>query len=129
MAFAAKYQLILSLEYTDKTTFEKVLGPENATKLMALDIKNVINDIDFEFSMDAMKIQSIATKMQQSMQLLEIAPKLVDAAGNPLVDMKPVVDFLLQGMGMGESVELSDESIQESIQKAVAMKKAFADAS
>jgi hypothetical protein len=48
--------------------------------------------------MDAMKIQSIATKMNQSIQLLGMLPNLVDAAGSPLVNAKPIVDFVLQGM-------------------------------
>ena len=63
---------------------------------MALKIEDVINDMDFDFDMDAMKIQSIANKMNQSIQLLELAPKLVDIAGNPLVNVEPIFKFIIQ---------------------------------
>ena len=128
MAFAAKYQLILSLEYTEKSMFERVLGKEWAAKIQALDIEDVINDVDFDFSMDAMKVQSIANKMNQSIQLLTLAPKLVDAAGNPLVDVWPLFKFVLQWMWMDENMELTEESIGVAVKKAVATKKMFQDA-
>jgi hypothetical protein len=113
------------LEYTDKKTFEKVLGKEAAERIMQISVEDAINDIDFERSMDAMKIQSIATKMNQAIQLLNIAPKVVDSAGNLLMDVKPLVKFLLQGMGLGDEGIINDQDITEAIDRAVKTKKEF----
>jgi hypothetical protein len=129
MGFAAKYQFILSLEYTDKKTFEKVIGPEGYAKISQITVEDAINDIDFEWSMDAMKIQSLSNKMNQAIQLLQIAPKVVDAAGNQQMDVKPLVKFLLQGMGLGDEGILKEEDIQQSVDLAVKTKKMYQDAS
>lgn len=125
MWFSAKYQFILSLEYTEEETFKKVLWEEWAALVTAIDIKDAIEDINFDFSMDAMKIQSIATKMQQGIELLQIAPKLVDSAGNALVNLKPVVKYILQGMWIGDDVELTDVDLEEAVAKLQKMKAAL----
>lgn len=117
MSFVAKYRLILSLEYTDSETFEKILWTDWRAVIEWLDIDRVINDMDFEFDMSAMKLQSLSIKMQQALQLLQMSPNLVDSAGNRLIDVKPLVEFLMHSMGMDWDVSLSiDEAIEQAEQ-------------
>jgi len=128
MWFSAKYMFILSLYYTDKDIFKKVLGDEWYNKIMEISIEDAINDIDFEFNMDADKIKSISQKMQQGISLLQTLPALKDAGGNPIVDPIPIVDMILRGMSMGESVKLTDDDIKVAAEKSATIKKTFDEA-
>ena len=116
---------ILSMYYTDQAIFERVLGPEGYAKIKDLDIEEIINDIDFEFNMDADKIKSVSQKMNGALQLLQYLPNLKDAAGNPIVDPVPVVDMILEGLGMSGSVKFTVEDAQASAELAGEIKKAF----
>ena len=106
MAFVAKYWLVLSLDMTDDITFEKVIW-----KKPDLSVQDVIEDVDFEFNMTAMKLQSMSVKMGQVMQLLQTSPALVDAAWKPLVDIKPLYKFMLQWLWLDEEAILSKEDV------------------
>jgi len=125
MWFSAKYMFILSLYYTDKEMFKKVLGDEWYAKIENISIEDAINDIDFEFNMDADKVKSTSQKMQAATQLLQYLPMLKDAAGNPIVDPVPIVDDILEGMGMNKSVKFDVGDAQKAAELAAEVKKVF----
>jgi len=117
-----KEMFILSLAYTDRETFDKVLWPQN--KLKDLDITDLMNDFDFSFEMTGVKSDNLSLRRSQLMELANLSSNLVDATGTPVLNTKVIVSELLKAYNLDLDAWLSTEQLQSMLTDTEKMKQA-----
>jgi len=63
--------------------------------------------------MTGLSSENMAVKRQQLMSALELAQKTTDAAGAPVLDVRPIAKKLLETYGLDLDGELSYEELQQ----------------
>lgn len=99
MSETLKEMLILSLVYADAATFDRVLWPDN--QLKNVDIKDLMDNVTFSLEATGPKSQNMTVQNQQMLQLLQMAPTLVDPqTGQSYISPEKIVDKLLLSMNI-----------------------------
>jgi len=122
MGDTMKQMIILSLVYTDKATFDRVLWPNN--QLKDLDPMIVLQDFDFDFEMLSEKSKNETVKRQQLMTLLQMMPSMVSAAWTPLLDAKDIAVKLLRSFNLDEDTLMNPEKMIQLIQDQMKIQQA-----
>ena len=108
MGETLKEMLILSLVYADQETFDRVLGPDN--ELSNVDLKDLMDNVTFSLDATGPKSQNLTLNNQQMMQLLQLAPSLVDENGKPAFKVTELVNNLLKSMNIDPSTVTFDDA-------------------
>ena len=116
MAKIMKDICVLSLVNMDKKTIERIAGVD--TGFEELKPMDIIKDFDFSFEMISQASQQQEIKAQQIMGMIQLAQKLQDSAGMPILDARQLSVEWLKTQNLDfNSALLTPEKILEYLQQ------------
>lgn len=72
-----------------------------------------MNDYEFDFYMNSQNNKADAATRAQLINTIQILQNTVDAAGNPVKDIRPLVDKLVESFDVADDTELTEEKLKE----------------
>ncbi len=103
--------MVLCLTYMDEAQIDKILWP--GSKFKELNIEDLLNDYEFDFYMNSQNNKADAATRAQLINTIQILQNTVDAAGNPVKDIRPLVDKLVESFDVADDTELTEEKLKE----------------
>lgn len=78
-----------------------------------MDINKLINEYEYDFHINSNSNKQSATERQQLMQTVQVLAGLTDAAGKLVVDIRPLVDTLVEMYQDSPDIMMDDDKLVE----------------
>ena len=118
MGKLAREVAVLALTYMSKDTIKKICGDNE--KFSSLSLDDLVNWFDFDFDMTSNGTLTKSIQNEQLMQLLDKQDRTLDVNGQQVLNVREIVNKLVDGMGLWIEGTLSEEEgqrAQETFQK------------